>query len=267
METLRTSLIAAVEQPPRSGINIDGLIASELQARRRRRAAVVATGGTAAVLLIAGGFFLRPTLGGAAVGGPGGGSATSAAALATSDPSTCAPEPSQFIVCSTDAPPSRPPHESVAPLDIDVFATLTRLLPLDSSTEAITDPLTQLGFAAVNITDPQGTTRISVNVELGSTAAVAPLIDCSARNLPDGTQCSVITLASGGRMLTGDGPNADGPLSIRMLQVDLLYPDGRRVYVGEWNAADEKRGAVSRSTPLLTIDQLVTLATAPDWRM
>jgi hypothetical protein len=67
-------------------------------------------------------------------------------------------------------------------------------------------------------------------------------------------------------VLTSEGPNLEGPTSIRELDVDLLYPDGRRVVFGEWNAADEKRGSVTRRVPLLTLDQLVTLATAADWR-
>jgi hypothetical protein len=64
MESLREILIAAVEQPPPSGIDIDRLITGELRARGRRRASFVAAGGAAAVLLIAGGgIFLRPTTG------------------------------------------------------------------------------------------------------------------------------------------------------------------------------------------------------------
>jgi hypothetical protein len=102
-------------------------------------------------------------------------------------------------------------------------------------TEAITDSLTQLGYAAVNITDLQGTTRVSVSVELDMTAAVGPLIDCTSTELPAGTQCAVITLPGAARTLTADGPNTDGVPTVRMLQVDRLYPDGRRVFVGEWH--------------------------------
>jgi hypothetical protein len=242
-----------------------------LRAARRRRAtnvgAGIAAGGVVLALAAAG--LAGHGSGAMPVGGTGRNSDQWRAASATSNPATVNPSP---FACPPSVPQctNDPKFRATGPkgqIDFDVFATLTRLLPLDSSTEAITDPLTQLGFAAVNITDPQGTTRLSVNVELGMTDEVGPLIDCAAREVPAGTQCTVTTLPGGARMLASDGPNVDGLGSVRELLVDLLYPDGRRVAVGEWNAADEKRGAVSRPAPLLTLDQLVTLATAPDWLM
>jgi hypothetical protein len=233
--------------------------AARIRTRQRITVAAAATAIATTAVVVAGASLAAHSPGGRPVGGFDTDPAQWAAASPTSDPSTSDP--------ATPNPTARPPRSTAGSLDIDVYATLTRLLPLDTSTEAITDPLAQLGFAAVDITDPQGTTRVQVNVELDSTAAVGPLIDCAARTLPPGTQCAAATMPSGARMLTSDGPNADGVLTVRMLQVDLLYPDGRRVFIGEWNAADEKRGAASRLTPLLTLDQLVTIATAPDWRM
>jgi hypothetical protein len=105
-----------------------------------------------------------------------------------------------------------------------------------------------------------------VNVQLDAAAHVGQLLDCGTRQLPAGTQCDAVTQKDGTRMLTSDGPNAEGPLGIQERQVDVLYPDGRRVVIGEWNAADEYQGPVTRQTPLLTLDQLITLATAADWR-
>jgi hypothetical protein len=104
-----------------------------------------------------------------------------------------------------------------------------------------------------------------MNVQLDA-ARIAPLLDCGGRNLPAGTRCEAVTRADGTRMLTSDGPDAEGPASVRELQVDVLYPDGRRVVAIEWNAADEVRGPATRALPLFTLDQLVTLVTAPDWR-
>jgi hypothetical protein len=147
-------------------------------------------------------------------------------------------------------------------VDFDIQATLTRLLPLSNSIEDVKD---EPGFAAVNITDPQGTTRIEVNVDLDA-AGVESIMVCT-RTLPAGTQCNVTTQPDGAQLRTREGPNLDGPPSIRALQVALLYPDGRWVVVSEWNAVDYVSGPATRRTPLLSIDQLVTLATAPDWRM
>lgn len=183
--------------------------------------------------------------GGLAAGAPGGGSAT---------PSVAHPP----------VPPSERPMR--AP-DFDVSATFTRLL---ASAGSIGHTSTSPGLGGgLNVRDSKGTTLFEVDVQLNMTALVGPIIDCGARNLPAGTQCNVVTRSDGSRMLTSDGPDEEGTTAarqnIQQRTVDLLYPDGRRVAVTEWNAVDAKRGTVTRPTPLLTLDQLITLATAPDW--
>jgi hypothetical protein len=151
----------------------------------------------------------------------------------------------------------------MGPPDFDVFDTLRRLLPAGGS---IRDTETQAGYAGITIVDAAGTTRVDVNVQLDTAGHVEPLFDCATRHVPGGTQCTVVTRPDGTRMLTADGPDAEGPTAIEERQVDVLYPDGRRVVVIEWNAADEQRGPTTRPTPLFALNQLITLATAPDWR-
>jgi hypothetical protein len=198
--------------------------------------------------------------GGQALGGPGSGPATPSVG-STTTPAPASAKP-------TRDPSARP---SGGPLmdqpDFDVFATLTRLLPQGGS---IGGGSTQPGFAGLNYTDPNGSTRIEVNVQLHMSAMIGPYLDCGTRNLPAGAHCNVVTQPDGTRWLAWDGPNEEGVTStqqrFRQREVDLLYPDGRRVVASEWNAVDPKRGTATRSTPVLTLDQLTTLVTAPDWR-
>jgi hypothetical protein len=194
--------------------------------------------------------------GGLSVGGPNGGGG----------PSVSGPSGGSSSGCNADkceaASPGIPRGHAFGPPDFDVLDTLTRLLPPGASRR---DTETQPGYAGITVVDSLGTTRIDVNVQLEA-VGVASSLDCGVRHLPAATECNVVTQADGTVMLTSEGPNIEGPTSIRELDVDVLYPDGRRVVFGEWNAADEKRGSVTRRVPLLTLDQLVTLATAPDWR-
>jgi hypothetical protein len=125
MESFRESLIAAVEQPPPSGIDIDRLIVGELRSSRFRRAAFVAAGGATAVLLVAGGLvFLRPMIGPAQQA-----AASGVCAAARPTPSSSAQPTFAGTAVNGVAAPSEPTSDGVARLSAALTDALAANLP------------------------------------------------------------------------------------------------------------------------------------------
>jgi hypothetical protein len=229
--------------------------AARLSTRHRMTTAAAATAAVAVTATV--------VVGAASLAGGRGSAGTGG--LAVGGPAVGSPSATPSLECAAtkcaEASPGRSRGGELGAPDFDVYDMLTRLLPSGGTVQKVG---TQPGYAGVTVADARGTTQLDVNVQLDA-SGLGQMMDCAARHLPTGTRCNVVTQPDGTRILTSDGPNVEGPAGVER-EVDLLYPDGRRVVIAEWNAVDEKRGETTRSTPWLTIDQLTALATAPDWR-
>lgn len=131
-----------------------------------------------------------------------------------------------------------------------ILGALKALLPAGTT---VSSPFTQGGYAAVVADDGKGKSAIGVNMQAGFTPMPCrDTVSCTESTLPDGTKVQVAEVVN----------DKDG--SAKVYTAEAVRPDGRRVVVRLVNANSEAAKA-TRTTPLLTLDQLKALATDPRW--
>lgn len=149
-----------------------------------------------------------------------------------------------------------------------VVANLIRLMPASATTSS---PYAEKGFGEIVVSDPAGSTKVIVNIQPlffedgakpGPSEVDAGLFDCGTRAVASGHSCQARALPDGTRIVVVMGTS--GGITFR--QVDALVAGRLRVVAGEWNAVDAKRGPVTRSEPLLSVEQLEALVLDPSWR-
>ncbi|MGR6997197.1 hypothetical protein ACU686_02250 [Yinghuangia aomiensis] len=117
----------------------------------------------------------------------------------------------------------------------------------------MSSPFAQSGYATVVADDGKGKSAIGVNVQAGATPTPCrDTVACTDSTLPDGTKVQVAEVAN----------DKDG--NAKVYTAEAIRPDGHRVVVRLVNSNSEAAKA-TRTTPLLTLDQLKALATDPRW--
>lgn len=149
-----------------------------------------------------------------------------------------------------EASAPRPP----APEGLSGDAILSRL------TELLPEGLTvkesgkqEAEYAYVVVDDGQGKSFVQINVQPGMSDVAATLFGSDAEVLDDGT-----------KVVTHQGPGEKGGAGVKMREVDTIRPDGLRVVISAFNAANQNEAA-SREEPALTLDQLKKIATSEVW--
>ncbi|TXS33217.1 hypothetical protein EAO74_04500, partial [Streptomyces sp. gb1(2016)] len=108
-------------------------------------------------------------------------------------------------------------------------------------------------YAYVVVDDGQGKSFVQINVQPGMSDVAATLFGSDAEVLDDGT-----------KVVTHQGPGEKGGAGVKMREVDTIRPDGLRVVISAFNAANQNEAA-SREEPALTLDQLKKIATSEVW--
>lgn len=263
------------------GAVVDGALERGRRTVRRRRAAAVA--GSVLTLALVGGGVTFAT-GQLSASGDVAGVANSGPAAPTA--ATFAPT---SVAASTPAPPSPAPAASAAkdagkpspdpkaaakpspgpegtgkpsalatdtgaqapPLDYTLLMpTFRALLPDGLSVGEETD--TGGEFASVVVDDGEGRSLVQINVQ-ADMRDVADDLYGEATTLPDGTL-----------LATSKEPGEKGGAGVVQWSADTMRPDGMRVVVSAFNSGAQSTPA-TRPEPALTMDQLVALATSPQW--
>ncbi|KJY33000.1 hypothetical protein [Streptomyces sp. NRRL S-495] len=108
----------------------------------------------------------------------------------------------------------------------------------------------QPGFADFVVNDGKGKSLVEINVQDWSKDPSGGGIFGGAETLPDGTR--VVVRKQPGKLVRWT--------------VDTLRPDGLRVVVSASNSGSQVTAA-TRTNPALTVEQLRTIALAPDWKL
>ncbi|MFI1227067.1 MULTISPECIES: hypothetical protein [unclassified Streptomyces] len=170
----------------------------------------------------------------------GGPTAPAKDAPRTEDPS---PDPS--------SPESQDPGEPAPALDYTLLMpTFRALLPQGLTVGEETDSGGE--FASVVVDDGKGRTLVQINVQPDMRDAAEDLYR-EATTLPDGTL-----------LATSKVPGEKGGAGVVWWTADTMRPDGMRVVVSAFNSGEQSTPA-TRPEPALTMDQLVALATSPQW--
>ncbi|MFJ7497284.1 hypothetical protein ACIQZB_40405 [Streptomyces sp. NPDC097727] len=156
------------------------------------------------------------------------------------------------LLASLPDAPSRPAPSIVQTLPA---SRITRIISGSLPGELrVADESGQPGFGHLTVDDGHGKCLIAVTVQRWKPddPAIGKVFG-DARRLPDGT-----------RVMTSKAPATRGGAGAVEWQADTLAKDGLRVLVSEVNArAYRLRGA--RSTPVLSIDQLIRIALNSAW--
>ncbi|QXE36020.1 hypothetical protein KQY30_18935 [Streptomyces sp. GMY02] len=153
--------------------------------------------------------------------------------------------------------PTRPPappatgggSETSAEAELNVRDTLVSLLPAGVE---VAGEGGQEGFVYLVLDDGKGLSYVQVNVQSGMSDD-ADVLFPDATTLPDGTL-----------LQTSKKAGEKGIDGIKMWTADTLRPDGLRVVISAFNAADQVTPA-TRENPALTMKQLTAIATSPKW--
>ncbi|MGW2511683.1 hypothetical protein ACWC0A_20115 [Streptomyces scopuliridis] len=141
------------------------------------------------------------------------------------------------------------PENPADPDGVNTRKTLVSLLPAGLK---VTDEGGQEGFGFLVVDDGKGLSYVQVNVQPGMSDDAGVLFP-GATTLPDGTLLKT-TKAAGEKGVGG----------IKMWTADTLRPDGLRVVISAFNAADQITPA-TRGNPALTMKQLTAIATSQKW--
>ncbi|MFJ6696320.1 hypothetical protein ACIQM4_09620 [Streptomyces sp. NPDC091272] len=125
-------------------------------------------------------------------------------------------------------------------------AILGALLPAGLKTR---DRFSQPGFTSLVVNDGQGGGLVQVNAQRG----MSEMTPGRATVLPDGT-----------KVVVADSAGEKGVEGVVMRTVDTLRPDGRRVVLSAFNS-DTQHTAPTRPHPVLTAEQLKSIALSPRW--
>ncbi|MCL7380923.1 hypothetical protein [Streptomyces sp. 35G-GA-8] len=153
-----------------------------------------------------------------------------------------------------ELPAARPPADggfgdAADPDGAGIRKTLSSLLPAGLR---VRDQGGQEGFAYVVVDDGKGRSYVQINVQPNMWDVVGELFP-GATELPDGTL-----------LKTSKTAGEKGVGGIKMWTADTIRPDGLRVVVSAFNAADQKSPA-TRENPALTMKQLTAIATSEKW--
>ncbi|MFE3880524.1 hypothetical protein ACFXPX_39820, partial [Kitasatospora sp. NPDC059146] len=107
------------------------------------------------------------------------------------------------------------------------------------------------GYANFVLNDGKGKSMVQLNVQDWSGDRGDSLFG-DASTLPDGT-----------KVVVRKGSDKPG---VGMWTVDTLHPDGLRVVISSFNSGTQTSPA-TRKTPVLTDDQMQTIAAAPVWKL
>ncbi|MFJ9210957.1 hypothetical protein [Streptomyces sp. NPDC102264] len=152
------------------------------------------------------------------------------------------------------ARPSTPPAEegpgpSADADGVHIRDTLVSLLPAGLE---VTGEGGQEGFVYLVVDDGKGPSYVQINVQ-PDMSDVADELFTGATTLPDGTLLKT-------KKSAGD----KGVGGVKMWTADTLRPDGLRVVISAFNAADQVTPA-TRENPALTMKQLTAIATSQKW--
>ncbi|MFE2033080.1 hypothetical protein ACFXBB_07410 [Streptomyces scopuliridis] len=150
---------------------------------------------------------------------------------------------------SAKPPAAGAPETPADPDGVNTRKTLVSLLPAGLK---VTDEGGQEGFGFLVVDDGKGLSYVQVNVQPGMSDDAGVLFP-GATTLPDGTL-----------LKTTKGAGEKGVGGIKMWTADTLRPDGLRVVISAFNAADQVTPA-TRGNPALTMKQLTAIATSQKW--
>ncbi|WP_405190711.1 hypothetical protein OG473_22325 [Streptomyces anulatus] len=263
------------------GAVVDGALERGRRTVRRRRAAAVA--GSVLTLALVGGGVTFATgqlsasgdVAGVANSGPAAPTAATFAPTSVAESRPAPPSPAPAASAAKDAgkpspgpkaagklspgpkdaeKPSAPAKDTGAQapvLDYTLLMpTFRALLPDGLSVGEETD--TGGEFASVVVDDGEGRSLVQINVQ-ADMRDVADDLYGEATTLPDGTL-----------LATSKEPGEKGGAGVVQWTADTMRPDGMRVVVSAFNSGAQSTPA-TRPEPALTMDQLVALATGPQW--
>ncbi|MFJ7250607.1 hypothetical protein ACIQWA_39015 [Kitasatospora sp. NPDC098652] len=131
----------------------------------------------------------------------------------------------------------------------EILQNVAALLPSGlTETEAMGSGF---GYANFVLDDGKGKSMVQLNVQDWSGDRGDSLFG-DARTLPDGT-----------KVVVRHGSDKPG---VGMWTVDTLHPDGLRVVISSFNSGTQTSPA-TRKAPVLTDDQMQTIAAAPVWKL
>ncbi|MFJ8310862.1 MULTISPECIES: hypothetical protein [unclassified Streptomyces] len=146
------------------------------------------------------------------------------------------------------APEKRDPVRT-GPSAEAVQKQLVALLPAGKSLKVV-EKDGQDGYASLVVDDGEGRSLVQVNVQTGM-SDVAPSGETST--LPDGTRIGL-------EKQQGE----KGGAGVVWWTADTVRPDGFRVVVSAFNTGDQHKAA-TRAKPVLTLNELRTIALDPHW--
>jgi hypothetical protein len=133
----------------------------------------------------------------------------------------------------------------------EILRKLTKQLPDRLTVKA--SGKEEAGYAYVVVDDGQGESFVQINVQPDMSKTEGDLFGSDAEVLADGT-----------KVATRQGPGEKGGEGVKMSQVDTLRPDGLRVVISAFNAANQNEAA-TREAPALTLAELQKIATNTLW--
>lgn len=108
-------------------------------------------------------------------------------------------------------------------------------------------------YAYLVVDDGLGKSFVQINVQPNMSDVEGDLFGAGTEVLPDGT-----------KVVTHEGPGEKGGDGVKTRQVDTIRPDGLRVVISAFNAANQNEAA-TREEPALTLAQLRKIATSKVW--
>ncbi|MFE6273036.1 hypothetical protein ACFVQ9_30090 [Streptomyces goshikiensis] len=136
------------------------------------------------------------------------------------------------------------------PVGADARAVLESLVPKSGITVASKGGGGDYAYLVLD--DGKGASLVQVNVQEQMGAALGGHMG-GATTLPDGT-----------KVLETKQPGEKGGKGVLWWSADTLRPDGRRVVVSAFNTGNQSKPA-TRKEPVLTMEQLRTIALDPKW--
>ncbi|MFG2714956.1 hypothetical protein ACGFX2_31010 [Streptomyces goshikiensis] len=149
--------------------------------------------------------------------------------------------------------PAAPPEgrgSAPAPAGADARVVLESLVPKNGIT--VDSKGGEGDYAYLVLDDGKGKSLVQVNVQEHMGDALGGHMS-GATTLPDGT-----------KVLETKQPGEKGGKGVVWWSADTLRPDGRRVVVSAFNTANQAKPA-TRKEPVLTMEQLRTIALDPKW--
>jgi hypothetical protein len=264
MEDLAERMRAATMDPPPTGIDLDRLIAGE-QHRSRQLWWATAAGGVAAAAAVA--VFATTGLPGRS-GEPAFSGLPGAELCAPLTPSPTGPPQPKQSYGTVRSRPTEPVADAVARLTAAFNdALLTRLpdvrvaavgLPGCERPQFQYNPSREQYSAGARLTDHEGSGAFSLSLMPTGTEdpfACRPdpgRLDCERRTLPGGAAAKLLTVPMDGG---------------KQYQVTIDRRDGTTVFLLANNlnwGASRTKPEVTRPEPVLTLDQMIALGSAPD---